>query len=72
MVHGEDNKRDGGREGMNAIVEKKYRCSNEECDWEGLEKEMGADYGVEGQWFNWICPKCECWYQLEDYEEIKT
>jgi len=48
----------------------RYRC---ECGWEGTQDEMSGDYkeGIDGEWWsNWICPKCDEWWQLEDYEVV--
>ena len=54
----------------------KYKCPN--CGWIGTENEMEADFfnftDEEGDydevWSNWICPSCDTWHQLEDYERI--
>jgi rubredoxin len=50
----------------------KYMCPN--CGWTGYEEEMESDYmeGDGGESFSdCICPKCQLWWELKDYEMVK-
>ena len=55
----------------------KYKCTV--CGWIGAEGDMDADdYYVEYEdgcvdevWSNWICPSCNTWQTLEEYEVVK-
>jgi hypothetical protein len=51
----------------------KYRCPG--CGGECTIDQMGADYFIcseEGDeaWCNYICPHCETWQDLDDYEKL--
>lgn len=51
----------------------RYCCPR--CGWIGTEKAMLADYvpddGTSVEVYsNWICPSCEEWLSLEDYELV--
>lgn len=51
--------------------ERRYRCP--ECGWIGTEGEMEADALTNGDgWSNWICPACQEWLQLGDYEPVNS
>lgn len=55
--------------------EKLYKCP--ECGWVGTEEAMEADSVVINEdgdeaWSNWICPSCMTWFNLEDYEEVRS
>jgi rubredoxin len=55
-----------------AIDVTRYKCPD--CGWIGTENEMEADYigGYEGEsWSNWICPQCQTWWRLDDYEVVQ-
>jgi hypothetical protein len=47
----------------------KYRCP--ECGWVGTEDEMWGDYISDDFWSKTICPGCEIWWCLDDYEIVK-
>jgi rubredoxin len=54
------------------MSEKRYRCPS--CGWVGTEQDMQADFvpasDGDEMWSNWICPKCETWWSLENYEVV--
>jgi hypothetical protein len=50
-----------------------YKCPN--CGGHCTVDQMGADYCIvseEGDeaWCNYICPHCETWQDLADYEKL--
>lgn len=46
-----------------------YRCPNDECGHQCYPRDMGADYAGE-MWSNWICPACNHWHGVDDWEAI--
>lgn len=49
-----------------------YRCLK--CGWVGTEDQMFADSMASDEdeiWSNWICPRCQTWWLLKDYEEVE-
>lgn len=57
--------------GLTKLV--KYRCP--ECGWVGTENDMSADYLTFDDggeiWSNNICPNCEAWHDIDDYEQLE-
>ena len=52
-----------------------YKCP--ECGWIGTERQMGSDYiagedGYDETWSHWICPSCDRWLELDDYEVVMS
>ena len=56
-------------------TEQQYKCK--ECGTECTLDQMKSDFTIPGcgedeEWSNWICPKCEVWFELDDWIKIDT